>query len=144
MSHTRRSLSWERRPKGIVYDRQSNSIQVRREADVKKERGKWVPSVGERNDFELKIFLARYVSCELPSRQKTVSVFLNNDESVAYVKNCSRRNSRRNSGMEEEVFIGVLDLDMLPIKDKISRFCGNLKTLYVEKSHIDQSYRDFL
>ena len=35
--------------------------------------------------------------------------------------------------MDEAVFIGFLDLDMLPVRDKVSRLCGNLKTLYVEK-----------
>jgi hypothetical protein len=56
---------------------------------------------------------------------------LNSNESKAYIGRSSRKTQRNPE--DEQVFIGVLDLDMLSVRDKVSRLCGNLKTLYVEK-----------
>jgi len=119
MTQRRRSLSWEKKPwaKGIVYDRRENAIKIRREADVNK---------------------AQYIACELPAHRNTVSIFLNSNGSEVHIRNSSRKNRKTTS--EEEVFVGVLDLDTLTIKDKISRFCGNLKTLYIEKGPEDNNW----
>jgi menaquinone-dependent protoporphyrinogen IX oxidase len=65
---------------------------------------------------------------------------MNSNESKAYVGNASRKTRRKPE--DEEVFIGILDLDMLSMKDKISRFCGNLKTLYVEKEPEYDDWKD--
>jgi hypothetical protein len=68
-----------------------------------------------------------YMSCTLPSAPNCVSIYLDSKtESEAFVANSL-------GGEKDRVFIGRLNLQRLGFLNQMSRFCGNLGTLYIVK-----------
>jgi hypothetical protein len=69
------------------------------------------------------------MSCRLPSAPNCVSIYLDSKtESEAFVTS-----SLGSPGDKDKVFIGRLNLQRLGFFNQISRFCGNLCTLYIVK-----------
>jgi len=100
----KKKRSWH---KAIVYDPRQNSVEIRKRTDLEKD-----PS--------------RYMECQLPPDHKRVNMFLNSAETEAYAGNSALKG-------DDNIFIGVLDMDRLGLIDQILRLCGNLRMLYIVK-----------
>ena len=75
----------------------------------------------------------KYMICELPSQPNFVNVFLNSKDSGG----C--KVATTDEEKEGHIFIGRLNLERLGIMNQFSRFCGQLKTLYIVKTSVPQS-----
>lgn len=75
----------------------------------------------------------RYLHCDLPDKKKSVSIFLNGNGSKVLAVSSRRRKVDMPLG-EEWIFIGLLNLEKLGIRDQFSRIFGKLDTLYVVKN----------
>lgn len=122
-----KTRSWER---GIVYDPDKESLKIRK---IKKiERGKqWCTSTEIVACTLLTCYIdssTNYMSCALPS-SSIVNVFVNSKNPKSY--------QVVTTGIVEEegiVFLGRLNLQKLGLRDQFSRFCGQLRTLYIVTS----------
>jgi len=130
LQKNRKKRSWE---KCIVWNPRRQSLDVQKIADIEKGiRFLKLPSrsqVTQKADISSHIIdsTTEYMSCTLPSAPNCVSIYLDSKtESEAFVASSP-------GGDKDRVFIGRLNLQRLGFFNQMSRFCGNLGTLYIVK-----------
>jgi hypothetical protein len=133
-THTRKVRSWPSWERGIVYNPDKQSLRIRR---IKKiEKGTAHPDSTGMMPLTLNLDPdTEYMICPLPTHPNFVNVFLNSNDP----KDCEvTATDGENDG---HIFIGRLNLERLGIRDQFSRFCGQLKTLYIVKTSVPESSR---
>jgi len=116
-----KTRSWQGWERGLVYNPDKQSFRIRKIAKIEKgTRG----AIAYTNSIDKPVDPAvRYLNCKLPLRQKSVELFREGDQVTTA------------SGQKEgKIFIGALDLRRLSFMDQVSRFVGQLRTLYIVNS----------
>jgi hypothetical protein len=128
LQKNRKKWSWG---KGIVWNPRRQSLDIQKIADI--EKGTPFPKLANSSTEIANASpctidsTTEYMSCTLPPAPNCVSIYLDSKtESEPFVASSV-------GGDKDRVFIGRLNLQRLGFFNQMSRFCGNLGTLYIVK-----------